>query len=186
MIRNVMKGIALLIAAAMVATSLTSLPACSSDKGGEAKRQGREKTPLSPAATGAARKASAAKDSGKAGKIGPEVKKEEEKEVYSYKLIRADGKTKRDPFTPIRISELTPIRSYDISQLKVNGVIMHGKKTANVVTPSGDATRVHIGDKIGIHDGVVVDITLEGVKVKETYLDAKGRIQEIERFIENQ
>ncbi len=180
--KKVIKSIALLIMAAMVAASLTSLPACS-DGGGEDKQQ-TEKKPSGPDLA-KARKKAAEKKTDEAKEQKPEEKKEEEKKVYSYRIKRTDGQMKRDPFTHIRIDELTPVRSYDVSQLKVNGVIIHGRKTANIVTPNGKATKVHIGDKIGIHDGVVVNITLEGVKVRETYLDAKGRIQEIERFIKN-
>lgn len=74
---------------------------------------------------------------------------------------------------------------YDISQMGVNGVIMHGVKTANVLTPNGKSTKVRIGDSIGINGGVVIDVGLDGVRVRETYLDVRGRIQEYERVINN-
>ena len=107
-------------------------------------------------------------------------------EVYSYNMIRSDGQPKRDPFTPIKMVIETPAQSFDVAQLGVNGVIIHGTKKANVVTPDCASLEVQVGDPIGIHDGTIVDITLDGVKVRETYIDVRGQIQEYERVIKNQ
>jgi Tfp pilus assembly protein PilP len=118
-----------------------------------------------------------------------EAKKEGETKTttpeYSFNPIREDGKQKRNPFLPISIP-VNPTRTYEISQLGVNGVILHGVKTASVMTPNCQSTFVKIGDLIGVHDGRVVDITLAGVLVRESFVDVQGRIQEYERLISNQ
>jgi len=105
--------------------------------------------------------------------------------TYSYTFTREDGKPKKNPFDPIFIPTIGPIEMFEITQLGVNGVIIHGIKQASVVTPDCTSIVVKIGDKIGVHGGEVVDITLEGVLVREPYVDNLGRIQEIERLIEN-
>jgi|GEM_PF-5288493 len=139
--------------------------------------------PTSPSATGPGKKAVPGVEEGKAAEGTPQ-KKEEPK--YAYNSIREDGKPKRNPFQPIPISPTTPIQQYEVTQLGVNGVILHGLKRASVVTPNCQSTFVKVDDPIGIHDGKVVDITLEGVIVKESFLDVQGRIQEYERTISNQ
>lgn len=106
-------------------------------------------------------------------------------EVYTYSVIRSDGKMKRDPFTPIQVEIMGPVERFDVGQMGINGIIIHGVKTANVQTPDGVSTQVHVGDKIGVNGGVVVDISLDGLIVRETYLDVNGRIQEYERVIKN-
>ncbi|GEM_PF-4608609 len=177
---KVLKTIRVLVFAAMVAVYMVSVPACSEKKKEEtaSKKTGQElpKRKLSGESPGM---------DGESTKItGTQIEKVEEP-VYSYSKIRSDGQPKRDPFTPIEVVGVSPIRTFDVSQLGVNGVIMHGIKKANIVTPNCKSAEALIGDPIGIHEGRVVDITLEGVLVRETYLDMKGHIQEYERFIKN-
>lgn len=104
--------------------------------------------------------------------------------VYTYTATRADGKPKRDPFQPIPV-EVRPTTQYEITQMGVTGVIIHGIKKAAVMTPNCATNFVVVGDPIGIHDGRVVDITLDGVLVRESYVDVNGQLQEYERLIPN-
>lgn len=108
----------------------------------------------------------------------------EKRPTYTYTTTRADGKPKRDPFQPIPV-KVRPTTQYEITQMGVTGVIIHGIKKAAVMTPNCATNFVVVGDPIGIHDGRVVDITLDGVLVRESYIDVNGQIQEYERLIPN-
>ena len=114
----------------------------------------------------------------------PPVEVGEAPRKYYYDPIRADGKPKRNPFVPISIIVIRTLQ-YEVSQMGVNGVILHGVKKGSVVTPDCKTTFVRINDPIGIHDGSVVDISLEGVLVKEAFMDVAGNIQWYERLIPN-
>lgn len=116
---------------------------------------------------------------------GQEGQNAEEEAVYTYNPIRPDGKVKRNPFQPIEVS-INPEVQYEISQMGVSGVLLQNVKRAALRLPSCATVFISIGDKIGIHDGRAVDISLDGVLVRETFLDIKGRIQEYERLIPNQ
>lgn len=126
------------------------------------------------------------KTEGEEKKAEEEIAEEEVEVEYSYKMYRADGKVKRNPFQPIDPGVTTPLKDYELSQMGVNGVLIHGVRKASVMTPDCRSTTVKVGDPIGIHDGYVVDISLQGILVKETYIDIKGRIQEYERMILNE
>ncbi len=145
------------------------------------------KKPAATKPTEAPKKPEAKLTEGEEKKAEEEIAEEEEVEVgYSYKMYRADGKIKRNPFQPIDPGVTTPLKDYELSQMGVNGVLIHGVRKASVMTPDCRSTTVKVGDPIGIHDGHVVDISLQGLLVKETYMDIKGRIQEYERLILNE
>ena len=114
-----------------------------------------------------------------------ETKKPEKPKVWRYSPNREDGKRRRDPFRRIRIKHVTSLQQYEIPQMGVTGVMISDIKQANVITPNCKSHFVEIGAEIGTHDGVIIDITLKGVKVEETYSDDVGKIYKIERLIPN-
>lgn len=92
-----------------------------------------------------------------------------------------DPAGKRDPFksfmgaagTKARPSApATPLQSHDLSALKLVGVMaLPGKKVAIIEDPSGKGYHVKMGTRIGLNEGVVVDILSDELIVEETYLD---------------
>jgi len=179
-----LKSIALVLVMAMTMVFLVSLSSCKKSE------TGKKATPAAgPATTQTAQNQPSGGTQTKpaaAPTTPAEAVPKKKEEIYTYNMIRSDGQPKRDPFTPIKMVLETPAQSFDVAQLGVNGVIIHGTKKANVVTPDCASLEVKVGDPIGIHDGTIVDITLDGVKVRETYIDVRGQIQEYERVIKNQ
>jgi Tfp pilus assembly protein PilP len=184
---KLLKSVFLIIMVSLMVVCFVSLPSCKSDKGKKAPPSpaGQPAAKTTPSGTSTATATTSTKPAAPTKPAEAVPKKKEE--VYAYNMIRTDGQPKRDPFTPIKMVGIeTPAQSFDVSQLGVNGVIIHGVKKANVVTPDCASLEVKVGDGIGIHDGTIVDITLDGVKVRETYVDIRGQIQEYERVIKNQ
>jgi len=177
------KCVTLIILVGFTAAVLISVPACSKKEEKTAAKAPAKK----PAPKPATATTPAPPPEGSAQPATPEaVDKPKKPEKYSYKVIRSDGQPKRSPLAPIQVDPTTPIKMFDVSQLGVNGVIIHGIKKANLLTPTCISTEVRVGDAVGMHDGRIVDISLDGIRVIETYLDATGNIQEYERVINNQ
>lgn len=173
--KNAMKKamIVITIAVAMVFAS-----ACKKEKAPAPQQQA--KTPQQAPAQSATAPTQPATASAEA--VAPEQAKKQP--AYTYTVTRADGKPKRDPFQPIPV-QVRPTTEYEVTQMGVTGVIIHGIKKAAVMTPNCATSFVVVGDPIGIHDGRVVDITLDGVLVRETFIDVNGQIQQYERLIPN-
>ncbi len=94
---------------------------------------------------------------------------------------------RRDPFvSPMEIrrlivpedTPLTPLQNYDLSQLRLTGVIVGMKKPkAMISSPDGKNFIVELGTKIGKNNGVVVEINRDGVLAEEVYYDFSGEIR---------
>lgn len=117
----------------------------------------------------------------------------EVEEVRGYEKFYPEGapyygRKKRDPFEPIEITPVGSLGEYDISLMKCNGVILGGPggsivDKANVWTPDGKTTIVHIGDPIGIHDGRIINLSKEGITVRENWLNERDKLDEVDRLI---
>lgn len=103
------------------------------------------------------------------------------REVYLYKA----GKN-RDPFrTLIRPPEkekeeagLTPLESFDLSQMRLVAVVKDKEKYfALIGLPDGKHYSIVEGMPIGLHSGTVMDISLDRVLVREYIYDYRGRLQ---------
>lgn len=91
-----------------------------------------------------------------------------------------DPAGKRDPFktfievgkTARAVAPATPLQSYDLNALRLVGIMMlPGKKVAIIEDPTGKGYHVKEGTRIGMNDGVVVEILNDEVIVEERYLD---------------
>lgn len=108
------------------------------------------------------------------------------KEEYVY-----EPSGRRDPFKPfielegkkasVRVSStasITPLETYDLSELRLVGVIiLPGKKVAMVEDPAGKGYNVKEGTLIGINEGKVVEVLKDEVVVEEKYRDELAKIR---------
>lgn len=97
---------------------------------------------------------------------------------YTY-----DPKGKRDPFRSFILDqakeaadrEVGPLEQFDLSQLKLVGVVWDtGNPLALVADPSGRPYVVAEGTAVGKNEGKVIKIGDGSVMVKETYVDWLG------------
>jgi type IV pilus assembly protein PilP len=93
---------------------------------------------------------------------------------------------KRDPFAALVLvkraipqpGELTPLQKYDLNQFRLIGIIVgKGAPRAMVVAPDGKSFILKPGIKIGRNDGMVVDITKDGVQIRERFYDFSGAVR---------
>lgn len=99
-----------------------------------------------------------------------------------------DPAGRRDPFVPLlevkkAIPEndgpVTPLQTFEIGQLRLAGVVVgHAAPAAMIMVPGGKSYILKKGDRVGKNHGKVIDITPEGVFVKERYYDFSGEIRE--------
>lgn len=95
--------------------------------------------------------------------------------------VSYDPTGKRDPFKSFLdksaikarpVAPATPLQSIELNTLKLVGVMMlPGKKVAIIEDPSGKGYHVKVGTRIGLNEGVVVDVLSDELIVEETYLD---------------
>ena len=110
---------------------------------------------------------------------------EEVKAAPPY-VYKAEGK--RDPFQPVvqvrRASmpepeQLTPLQKFDLSQLKLIGIILgKGDPVAMVIAPDQKSYILKRGVKVGRSGGVVTLVEKDAVLVRETYRDMMGKEQQ--------
>lgn len=115
------------------------------------------------------------------------VKKEAQavpKKEYAY-----DSTGRRDPFVPLVATKaaepideqqrmITPLQSFDLTQLQLLGVIVGlGDPSAMVLAPDKKSYILKIGTKVGPNNGTVTGITSEGVFVEEIYYDYTGDVR---------
>lgn len=91
---------------------------------------------------------------------------------------------RRDPFRPLTLNlrattrrreNLTPLEQFEISQLKLVGIIRNAKQTIALVEDSvGRGYTVRVGTPIGSNDGIVRMITPAAVLIDEEYIDLYG------------
>jgi type IV pilus assembly protein PilP len=122
----------------------------------------------------------------KAEKKGPEKKKEEE---FSY-----NPTGKMDPFKPFfqlardkrSKGRLAPLQEYDLSQLRLVGIITLPEGNIALVEDSlGKGYFVRKGTVIGKNDGKVNQILKDTVTVEEVYEDVLGqrKVNEVSLFL---
>jgi len=140
---------------------------CAGEDGGSAAKGGAQPKP--------------AKTQKAAGKDA-EVKSAEVEPVEKYAYAPSG---KRDPFeSPLRKGQydlgeidvpLTPLQQYEISQLRLTGVVVGFQNPkAMVKAPDGKAYILNIGTLVGKNGGKVVKINNEGVLVEEILRDFSG------------
>lgn len=128
------------------------------------------------------------------------LKKKEEvkqkKAVTAEEVIKKEKYTydpnKRDPFKPfivvakVEVGEnIPPLLKYDLSQLRVTGIVWGSMgNVAMVEDSSGKGYVVKKGDRIGRRNGVVVRIERDKIVVEEQYEDRLGRLKKKERTME--
>lgn len=117
-------------------------------------------------------------------KIANEAEGEEKAEPkYVY-----DPAGRRDPFVPLMEVKkvvpvddgpVTPLQTFEIGQLRLAGIVVgHAAPVAMIMVPGGKSYILKKGDKVGKNHGEVIDITPDGVFIKERYYDFSGAIRE--------
>jgi len=137
-----------------------------------------EAVPAAPAAP-AAPVASAEEAAAKA-EQGRSVAEVLEDENFHY-----NSAGRRDPFKSLLtlqekkkdISLLPPIQQLELEQVKVTGIVMDEKEgpRAMIKAPNGRTFIVKKGTIIGKNEGEVIEVSLQGFRVVEKYVDFMGR-----------
>lgn len=110
-------------------------------------------------------------------------------EQPSVPMYKYDPTGRRDPFTPLMAvrklipgesdTPMTPLQSFDVSQLRLVAVIIgKGAPRAMVIGPDGKGYILQKGIKVGKNNGTVIAIRNEAVLVKERYYDLSGEVRE--------
>ena len=92
------------------------------------------------------------------------------------------GLDRRDPFAPLvskreagRDKGVTPLESYDITEMKIIAILWDKNKYFAVVSlPDGKSYNVTDAAKVGTHGGVISKITKDTVVIRERIRDASG------------
>lgn len=103
-------------------------------------------------------------------------------EPPNARLAHYDPANKRDPFRPFDLSARTrldvarsPLQSLDLKELALTAVVEQGDEARALIESSdGQGHTVKKGDKIGLHDGEVVEIHPDRVVVLESMQDFTG------------
>lgn len=117
----------------------------------------------------------------KAAAPAAEVKEEAAPVLFSYSPAGH-----RDPFgSLLRVKkdeegppeeQLTPLQRVPVTDLKLEGIILMGKKAmAHVIAPDGKPYIVTVGTPMGRHKGKIVRIISDAVIVEEHFEDYLGR-----------
>jgi len=109
--------------------------------------------------------------------------------------FRYDSTGRRDPFKSLLelekkqrdVTQLPPIQQFDVETAKVVGVVLDpGRNTqAMVRVPSGQTFVVRVGTIIGKNEGEVVEITMQGIRILEKFLDFMNRETRKETFLKS-
>ncbi len=109
--------------------------------------------------------------------------------------FRYDPTGRRDPFKSLLqlekkqrdVSLLPPIQQFDLETVKVVGVIVDPKTGAQAMVraPNGQTFVVKKGTIIGKNEGEVIEITLQGIRVIEKFLDFMNRETRKETFLKS-
>ena len=111
---------------------------------------------------------------------------EEAREEAAPELFSYNPTGKRDPFgSLLRVKkdeegppeeQLTPLQRVPVTDLKLEGIILMGKKAmAHVIAPDGKPYIVTVGTPMGRHKGKIVRIISDAVIVEERFEDYLGR-----------
>jgi len=109
--------------------------------------------------------------------------------------FRYDATGRRDPFKSLLelekkqrdITKLPPIQQFDIETAKVVGIVVDPGRLsqAMVRAPSGQTFVVQVGTIMGKNEGEVVEITMQGIRVLEKFLDFMNRETRKETFLKS-
>ena len=109
--------------------------------------------------------------------------------------FRYDSTGRRDPFKSLLelekkqrdLTQLPPIQQVDLETVKVVGIVVDpGRQTqAMVRAPSGQTFVVRVGTIMGKNEGEVVEITLQGIRILEKFLDFMNRETRKETFLKS-
>jgi Tfp pilus assembly protein PilP len=95
----------------------------------------------------------------------------------------------RDPFRrpDIQGAELvkkTELETFPVDQLKMLAVATGPKHLkAAVLAPNGNTYFLSVGTKVGLRKGVVTQITVETVKIKEKVVNVLGQEEDVESVL---
>jgi type IV pilus assembly protein PilP len=109
--------------------------------------------------------------------------------------FRYDPAGRRDPFKSLLqlekkqrdLSQLPPIQQFDLESVKVVGIVVDPQRGAQAMVraPSGQTFVVRVGTVIGKNEGEVVEITLQGIRIVEKFLDFMNRETRKETFLKS-
>jgi type IV pilus assembly protein PilP len=119
----------------------------------------------------------------KEAKVADKVTGEKKEPLYTYNPVG-----KRDPFKPfitlgprkpVSTARLTPLQRYDVSELKLVGILKGpGGYRALMEDASGKGFIITKGTLIGRENGLVKEIHDDRVIIKQTHKDIFGQIKE--------
>ncbi|MCL2103116.1 MAG: pilus assembly protein PilP, partial [Syntrophorhabdaceae bacterium] len=94
----------------------------------------------------------------------------EKRDPFSYSKIEAEGASEEQ-------APLLPLQRYDLSDLKMVGVIWGGNDPKALIEDAeGTGYTVGIGEKVGRSGGVVVRVTQTEIIVREQFPGAGGKM----------
>lgn len=106
-----------------------------------------------------------------------------------------DPTGRRDPFKSLLqlekkqrdITQLPPIQQFDVETVKVVGIVVDRVRgtQAMVRAPNGQTFVVRVGTVMGKNEGEVVEITLQGIRILEKFLDFMNRETRKETFLKS-
>jgi type IV pilus assembly protein PilP len=106
-------------------------------------------------------------------------------EILEDENFHYNSAGRRDPFKSLLalqekkkdISLLPPIQQLELEQIKVTGIVMDEKEgpRAMIKAPNGRTFIVKKGTIIGKNEGEVIEVSLQGFRVVEKYVDFMGR-----------
>lgn len=109
--------------------------------------------------------------------------------------FRYDPTGRRDPFKSLLqlenkqrdITQLPPIQQFDVETAKVVGIVIDPARGAQAMirAPSGQTFVVRTGTIMGKNEGEVVEITLQGIRITEKFLDFMNRETRKETFLKS-
>jgi len=114
-------------------------------------------------------------------------------EMLEDETFRYNPAGKRDPFKSLLdlqskkkdYSLLPPIQQLDIGQVRITGVVMDeiDGPRAMIKAPNGQTFVVKKGTIIGRNEGEIIEVSLQGIRIVEKYVDFVGRETLKEVFI---
>jgi type IV pilus assembly protein PilP len=109
--------------------------------------------------------------------------------------FRYDPTGRRDPFKSLLqlekkqrdVSQLPPIQQFDLEAVKVVGIIVDPERGAQAMVraPNGQTFVVRRGTIIGKNEGEVIEITLQGIRIVEKFVDFMNRETRKETFLKS-
>ena len=125
-----------------------------------------------------------------------EKQEKELKKLFENKYVPLQYVNKKNPFKSVidvyketlknDIAE-NPLESASLDQVKLVGVMKSEFGYIGVAEVLGETYYIKVGDKIGRNNGVVIEITNELIKVRQTEKDIFGNVrsQIVELMLEN-